>query len=65
MVMLALYVLIVVVSEAVVVSIGLTLDRIHSALSLPVSLSLFFAVLWFAWIIAVRLTEPRRAKSQT
>jgi hypothetical protein len=60
---LVLYILIVVVSEAVVVAIGLILDRIYSALSLPVSLSLFFAVLWFAWILAVRLTEPKRTKS--
>ena len=56
------YVLIVVVSEVIVVAIGLTLDRIYPTLSLPVSLSLFFAVLWFAWILAVRLTEPKSAK---
>ena len=60
---LVLYILIVVVSEAVVVAIGLVLDRMYPALSLPVSLSLFFAVLWFAWILAVRLTEPKHTKS--
>ena len=57
------YVLIVVISEIVVVAIGLVLDRIYPLLSLPVSLSLFFAVLWFGWIVAVRLTEPKHAKS--
>jgi hypothetical protein len=57
------YILIVVVSESIVVAIGLTLDRIYPALSLPVSLSLFFAVLWLAWIMAVRLTDPKRAKN--
>jgi len=60
---LSVYVLIVVVAEAIVVAIGLILDRIYPALSLPVSLSLFFAVLWLGWILAVRLTEPERAKS--
>ena len=60
---LVVYVLIVVISEAIVVAIGLVLDRIYPALSLPVSLTLFFAVLWFAWVFAVRLTEPKRAKS--
>jgi hypothetical protein len=60
---LVVYVLIVVISEAIVVAIGLVLDRIYPALSLPVSLTLFFAVLWFAWVLAVRLTEPKRAKS--
>ena len=57
------YVLIVVTSEFVVTALGLVLDRIYPLLSLPVSLSLFFAVLWFGWIVAVRLTEPKHAKS--
>ena len=57
------YVLIVVIGESVVISIGLALDRISPVLSLPVSLSLFFAVLAIGWILAVRWTEPKRAKS--
>ena len=57
------YVLIVVFSELVVVAIGLVLDRIYPLLSLPVSLSLFFAVLWFGWVLAVRWTDPKRVKS--
>ena len=57
------YVLIVLVSELVVVAIGLILDRIYPVSSLPVSLTLFFAVLWFGWILAIRLTEPKHAKS--
>jgi len=57
------YVLIVLVSESVVVAIGLVLDRIYPAFSLTVSLSLFFAVLWAAWILAVRLTAPKHGKS--
>lgn len=56
------YVLVVVVSELIVVAIGLILDRIYPIASLPVSLSLFFAVLWFSWLVAVRLTEPKHAK---
>jgi hypothetical protein len=58
------YILIVVVAEFIVVAIGLILDRIYPALSLTVSLSLFFAVLWFGWVLAVRLTEPGRVKSK-
>lgn len=57
------YVLVVAVGELIVAAIGLTLDRIYPLLSLPVSLSLFFVVLWFGWILAVRWTEPKRAKS--
>ena len=60
---LIVYVLIVVVGEAVVVAIGLALDRIYPLASLPVSLTLFFAVLAFGWPLAVRLTEPKHAKS--
>ena len=58
----AVCVLIVVTSELVIAAIGLVLDRTYPLLSLPVSLSLFFVVLWFGWILAVRLTEPKYAK---
>jgi hypothetical protein len=55
---------IVLVGETVTVGIGLVLDRIYPAISLTVSLTLFFSILWFAWILAVRLTEPKHAKSE-
>ena len=61
---LIVYVLIVVIGEAVVIAIGLTLDRIYPLASLPVSLSLFFAVLAFGWPLAVRWTEPKPAKER-
>ena len=60
---LIIYVLIVVIGEAGVVAIGLALDRMYPIASLPVSLSLFFAVLAFGWPLAVRWTEPKHAKS--
>jgi hypothetical protein len=53
------YVLIVAIGECAVVTIGLVLDQIFSVASLPVSLSLFFAVLWFGCLLAVRWTEPK------
>ena len=56
------YVLIVAVSELIVVAIGLVLDRTFPLASLPISLTLFFAVLWFGWVLAVRWTDPKRAK---
>ena len=59
---LIVYVLIVVVGEAIVIAIGLALDRIYPLASLPVSLPLFFAVLAFGWPLAVRWTEPKHAK---
>ena len=56
------YVLIVAVSELIVVAIGLVLDRTFPLAGLPISLTLFFAVLWFGWVLAVRWTDPKRAK---
>jgi hypothetical protein len=61
---LTVYILIVVIMELIVVAIGLALDRIYPSLSLTISLSLFFAVLWLAWVIAVRVTERRHAESK-
>ncbi len=58
------YILIVLVGEAVTVGIGLVLDRIYPVVSLPVSLTLFFAILWFAWGLSVRLTEPKSTKHE-
>ena len=58
------YVFIVAVCELVVVAIGLVLDRTFPPASLPVSLTLFFAVLWFGWTLAVRWTDPKRARAQ-
>ena len=60
---LTVYVLVVVVMELIVVAVGLALDRIYPSISLPISLSLFFLVLWFGWVIAVHLTKPKQKKS--
>jgi len=60
---LTVYVLVVVVMELVVVAVGLALDRIYPSISLTISLSLFFLVLWFGWVIAVHLTKPKHEKS--
>ena len=57
------YILIVALCELVVVAIGLILDRTFPYASLPVSLTLFFIVLWLGWLVSVRLTEPKPGKS--
>jgi uncharacterized membrane protein YphA (DoxX/SURF4 family) len=59
---LIIYILIVVVGESVMVGIGLVLDRTFPLASLPMSLTLFFAVLAFGWPLAVCWTEPKHAK---
>ena len=61
--LLVVYVLIVVIGQAIVVAIGVSFwDRTYPLLSVPVSLFLYLAVFFFGWKLAVRLTEPRHAK---
>ncbi len=55
---LCVYTFIVVIGEALVIVFGLYLDRIIPTAGLSVSLSLFFAVLWLGWLLAVRWTQP-------
>lgn len=55
---LCIYMFIVVIGEALVIAFGLYLDRVIPTAGLSVSLSLFFAVLWLGWLLAVRWTEP-------
>ncbi len=55
---LCIYTFIVVIGEALVIVFGLYLDRIIPTAGLSVSLSLFFAVLWLGWLLAVRWTQP-------
>ena len=59
---LIVYGLIVLVGESFVIILGLYLDRVYPSASLPVSLSLFFAVFWLGWLLAVRWTEPQPQK---
>ncbi len=59
------YVLIVVIGEAIVLAMGLTFwDRKYPSLSVPISVVLYLAVFFFGWKLAVRLTEPRHANHQ-
>jgi hypothetical protein len=43
---------------------GLVVERMWPAASLPVYLALFFVVMWLAWLVAVKLTEPKNAPAQ-
>ena len=56
---LIVYILIVLVGESIAITLGLYLDRAYPVASLPISLTVFFAVLWLSWVLAVRLTKPK------
>ena len=49
------------VGNGAIYLIGLLVERTWPVASLPVFLLLFFAVMWFAWLGAVKLTEPKAA----
>jgi hypothetical protein len=52
------YVAIALVADIVAVLLCLAIEKVWPAASLPIFLGLYFAILWGAWVAAVRLTEP-------
>ena len=49
------------VLDLVAVAIGYAIEQVLPWASLPVFLTLFFLALWAAWVIAVKMTEPKSA----
>jgi hypothetical protein len=61
--LLGVYILILIVGIALVVATGLlVLDRSFHSMSVTISLFLYFAVFFFGWKLAVRLTAPRHSQ---
>ena len=59
------YVVIMLLFNVATYLIGLGVERVWgSQTSLIVFLALYFLALWAAWVVAVRLTEPKDAKSE-
>jgi hypothetical protein len=56
---LAYYTVMVLAGTTIAAIIGLWLDPISELLSLTVFFTLFFGLLWLAWVVAVRMTEPK------
>ena len=58
------YLIILVIGQSITIAIGLAIDRFYSpAISMPVSIALYFVMFWVAWKIAIRVTEPRSASA--
>jgi hypothetical protein len=61
MLLIAYYVLFVIAGSLSDYFIGLIVEReFGGQVSLLVFLALYFAVLWLAWLLAVRATKPKR-----
>lgn len=60
--LLAVYVVFVVIGEFGAYLVGRSVEHWWPTFSLPIFLGCFFLVFWIAWLLAVRLTEPKSAK---
>jgi hypothetical protein len=56
------YVVFMVAGDFVDYLIGLGVERIWPQASLITFLLLYFASLWVAWLLAVKMTEPKQAR---
>ena len=59
--LIAVYLILMIVGDFADYFIGIFVERTWPAASLPVFLGLYFVFLWAAWLIAVRITEPKKA----
>jgi hypothetical protein len=59
--LLAVYLALMITGDVIAYLIGLVIERTVPAASLPAFLAMYFLFLWIAWVIAVRVTEPRKA----
>jgi hypothetical protein len=57
--LIAVYVALVLIGETIAYFIGRTVEHWSQSASLPVFLACFFLVFGLAWVLAVRLTEPK------
>jgi len=59
--LLVYYVALLLAADAVAVLLCLWIEMFSPAASMPIFIGLYFVILWAAWVVAVRLTEPRKA----
>jgi hypothetical protein len=53
------YIVIALIANIAVIALCLAIEQVVPWASLPIFLTLFFLILWAAWILAVKLTEPK------
>jgi hypothetical protein len=59
--LLAVYVGLMIAGDFIAYLIGLVVERTIPGASLPVFLAMYFLFLWVAWVLALRITEPKKA----
>jgi len=61
MVLLVTYVIVALIGQAIAFSIGAVVDHYSPGNGILVFFPLFALGFWLAWIVSVRITEPRSA----
>jgi hypothetical protein len=56
----AVYVVLVIIGEFGAYIVGRTVEHYSTTAGLPAFLAAFFLVFWVAWVIAVKLTAPKK-----
>jgi hypothetical protein len=57
--LLILYLVLMITGDFIAWGIGHFIEAQWPAASLPAFLAMYFTFLWWAWVIAVKITEPR------
>ena len=57
--LLLVYLAFMITGDVIAYFIGLVIERSVPAASLPAFLAMYFLFLWVAWVLAVRLTQPK------
>ena len=55
------YIVLSTIGDIAAVFICLAIEKVVPWISMPIFLTMFFAILWGAWVLAVRMTEPKSA----
>ena len=53
------YIALALLGDALAVALCLAIEMVVPWISMPIFLTLFFLILWAAWVLAVKLTEPK------
>lgn len=53
------YVVLSTIGDVIAAFVCLGIEKVVPWASMPIFLALFFAILWAAWVAAVKMTEPK------
>ena len=57
--LLIVYIALVIAGDFIGYFVGLAIEQTFPTAGLPAFLAMYFLLLWIAWLIAVRITQPR------